>query len=102
MGTRYAAIAEAARMHSLPDDEKIQYFRNMITEEKRLDIGGAYYEDGFNDGIAKGREEGKAEGKAEGRAEERKTIAKNLLTMNYPVESIARVTGLTPEEITAL
>lgn len=56
------------------------------------------YEDGFNDGIAKGREEGKAEGKAE----ERKTIAKNLLTMNYPVESIARVTGLTPEEITAL
>lgn len=102
LGTRYAAIAEAARMHSLPDDEKIQYFRNMITEEERLDIGGAYYEDGFNDGIAKGREEGKAEGKAEGRAEERKTIAKNLLAMNYPIESIAQITGLTPEEITAL
>lgn len=41
-------------------------------------------------------------GEEKGRAEERKTIAKNLLAMNYPVESITQVTGLTPEEITAL
>lgn len=50
MGTRYAVVAEASRMHNLPDNEKIQYLRNMITEEERLDMGQAYYEDGFKDG----------------------------------------------------
>ena len=57
MGTRYAAVAEASRMHNLPDNEKIQYLRNMITEEERLDMGQAYYEDGLEEGKKKTQED---------------------------------------------
>ena len=49
-----------------------------------------------------GREEGMAEGRAEGRAEERNTIAKNLLSVGYPIEKIIMVTGLTFDEVNNL
>ena len=90
MGERYAAIAEAARLHHLPNDEKLQYLRYMITEEEKIEL----YDTGFEDGMEKGLEKG--------RTEVRIAIAQNLLTMEYPIETIAQVTGLTPEEITAL
>jgi len=57
--------AEASRMHNLPDDEKIQYLRNMITEEERLDMGQAYYQDGFKDGFDGGKKVGFEDGKQE-------------------------------------
>ena len=41
-------------------------------------------------------------GLEKGRTEVRIAIAQNLLTMEYPIETIAQVTGLTPEDITAL
>ena len=94
MGERYAAIAEAARLRHLPDDEKLQYLRNMITEEEKIEL----YDTGFEDGMEKGMEKGRAEGMEEVRI----AIAQNLLTMEYPIETIAQVTGLTPEDITAL
>lgn len=46
----------------------------------------------------KGRAEGRAEGFAEGKAE----VARKLLAMGLPVNSIAEATGLTPEEIDLL
>ena len=58
MGTRYCAVAEASRMNDLPDEDKLKYFRGMITEEEKLDMGQAYYEDGLRDGIEKGIEQG--------------------------------------------
>ena len=62
----------------------------MITEEEKIEL----YDTGFEDGMEKGLEKG--------RTEVRIAIAQNLLTMEYPIETIAQVTGLTPEEITAL
>lgn len=99
MGQRYAVIAEAARMHSLPDEQMIQYLRNMITEEERLDMGGAYYDDGFADGKQVGLEEGKQVGLEEGREEEKRVIARKMLAMKMPPESISAVTGLSMEEL---
>ncbi|QSJ15745.1 Rpn family recombination-promoting nuclease/putative transposase [Nostoc sp. UHCC 0702] len=46
--------------------------------------------------------EGKAEGKAEGSQEKARQIAKNLLKEGMEIELIARVTGLTVEEIQQL
>ena len=46
----------------------------------------------------KGRAEGRAEGLAEGKAE----VARKLLAMGLPVDSIAEATGLTSEEISSL
>ena len=57
----------------------------MITEEERLDIGQAYYEDGF------------AEGKAE--------VARKMLQKGFGLEEICEITGLSQadvEDITAL
>ena len=34
MGTRYCAVAEAARMHELPDKDKLRYLTDMISEEE--------------------------------------------------------------------
>ena len=107
MGKRYAAVAEAARMYTLPDEQMIQYLRNMITEEERLDMGGAYYDDGFADGKQAGLEEGRKEGMEEGmekgiekgREEEKMSIAEKMLALGMALESIAQVTGLSVGEL---
>ena len=82
MGKRYAVIAEAAQMRNLPVKDKIQYFRNMITEEERQDIGGAYYEDGYKEGT-------------------RDTVLK-FKEAGVSLEVISKATGLSPEEIASL
>jgi predicted transposase/invertase (TIGR01784 family) len=65
-------------------------------------------------GEAKGREEGRAEGRAEGLAEGEKKgreegrkeqayeIARNLMAIHLPIESIVKVTGLSEDEIASL
>ena len=67
----------------------------MITEEERLDIGQAYYEDGFAEGRAEGRAEVKAEGKAEGKAE----IARKMLQKGFGLEEICEITGLSQADV---
>jgi predicted transposase/invertase (TIGR01784 family) len=93
MGTRYAVVAEASRMHNLPDNEKIQYLRNMITEEERLDIGQAYYEDGLEEGMKKGIEKGKKIGYEENQRE----VIIRLLKIGMSPKDIATALDI-PEE----
>ena len=95
MGKRYAAVAEEARMPGLPEEEELtKYFRNMITEEERLDIGTAYYEDGFNDGMEKG--------KAEGEANAMRKMAFKMLAAGEVPSRVSEFTGLSQEEVLAL
>jgi predicted transposase/invertase (TIGR01784 family) len=99
MGKRYAAIVQEARMPGFPEEEELtKYFRNMITEEEKLDIGTAYYEDGFIDGM----EKGKAEGKAEGEAKALREIALRMLSAGEDLSRVSTFTGLSVEEVTAL
>ena len=51
------------------------------------------------EGHAEGRAEGLVEGRAEGRAETLVEVAKNLLSIGTPIESIMKVTGMTEDEI---
>ena len=86
----------------------------MITEEEKLDMGTAYYEDGFIDGVEKGLAEGKAEGLAEGRAEglaegkaegeakARRETAAALLKMGLDAQAVSEATQLPLEEVLAL
>ncbi len=95
MGKRYAAIAQEARMPGPPEEEELtKYFRNMITEEERLDMGTAYYGDGFIDGVEKG--------KAEGEAKARREMAAALLKMGLDAQAVAEATQLSLGEVTVL
>ena len=55
--------------------------------------------EGLAEGFGKGRVEGHAEGLVEGRAETLAEVAKNLLSIGTPIESIMKVTGMTEDEI---
>ena len=55
--------------------------------------------EGREEGRAEGREEGRAEGMAEGRVEEKFVIARGMKADGLPVETIAKYTGLSAEEI---
>ena len=69
-------------------------------ELRGKDIGKA---EGRAEGKAEGRAEGRAEGKAEGRAEGQKEkaldVARNLKSMGFSDEMIAKATGLPEEDI---
>ena len=51
---------------------------------------------------AEGLVEGRAEGRAEGRSETLVEVAKNLLSIGTPIDSIMKATGMTEEEIKCL
>ena len=55
--------------------------------------------EGLAEGFGKGRVEGRAEGLAKGRSETLVEVAKNLLSIGTPIESIMKVTGMTEDEI---
>ncbi len=55
--------------------------------------------DGFGKGRVEGRAEGLVEGLAKGRSETLVEVAKNLLSIGTPIESIMKVTGMTEDEI---
>lgn len=82
MGARYSAIAKASRMTDLPDEDKLKCFRGMVTEEERLDIGQAYYEDGILDAKTE--------------------TAQKMLQKGYSIEEISDITGLSEPKVLAL
>lgn len=79
---------------SLSKEEKLLYDKNWdrISSEKTL----------LTEAKAEGLAEGKAEGRAEGKAEEKKEIARSALKMGMTIIEVARLTGLSEEEIAAL
>ena len=83
-------VLEAARTNSLPDQERIKYFRAMISDIEKESIATANYKDGFDDGMEKGMEK------------EALAIARRMLEDNVPVEIIAKYSNLTEEQLRAL
>ena len=58
--------------------------------------------EGFGKGRVEGRAEGLVEGLAKGRSETLVEVAKNLLSIGTPIESIMKATGLSEEEIKSM
>ena len=59
-------------------------------------------EKGREEGMKKGREEGIKKGREEGATEAAIKIAKAMLASGMNIEQIAKLTGLTPDEIRSL
>ncbi len=79
-------VLDASRTSSLPDQEKLQYFRAMISETEKEDIAVANYQDGYLDGMEKGKEE----------------VAREMLRMGLETKIISQATGLTEAQVRAL
>jgi predicted transposase YdaD len=56
-------------------------------------------EEGLQEGQKKGREEGLQEGQKKGRLSEKQEIARSLLAEGMPPPAVARITGLSLEDI---
>ena len=67
---------------------------------------GDWLDEKYRDGLAKGKAdglvEGEAKGKAEGIVEGKTEVAKNLKNAGVPIDTIAKATGLSKEEIEKL
>lgn len=89
---------EVAEIGNLSKEEYAKYFES---EKVYYDNDGA-----IRTAEAKGRAEGRAEGHAEGRAEgieeARRATAKSMKADGMPLDIIAKYTGLTEEEVSAL
>lgn len=86
MDPRYDHIIEAAKTNRVPDKERTQYLRAMISDYDKKDIGDAYYDEGFEQGEKKKARE----------------IALNLISMGLSYSDITKATGLTEEEISKI
>ena len=69
-------------MHELPDSEKIQYLRNMITEEEKLEL----YDTGFEDGKMQALQE----------------LARRMLAEGYDLGVVSKLTQLPEKQISNL
>ena len=59
-------------------------------------------EKGRAEGLAEGLAKGQAEGRAEGERAKAIEIAKQLLSMHLPIDSITKATGLSEQELATL
>ena len=88
------------KLKILNSDKKFVY--NITPEQDDIltknTLKKIYKSEGHEEGLA----EGKAEGLAEGKIEAQREITINLLKNNYPIEEIAKITGLPEEEINNL
>lgn len=87
---RLEPVMEAARSKRLTPEERLQYFRSMVSEEDKRDIAQAYLERGIEQGL----EQGKAKGLKE--------TARRMLARGLDLDVIADLTTLSLDEIRAL
>ena len=87
--------AEIARYS---ESERWQYFES----QKEYWDNYSIMTTALNKGLAQGRAEGCVEGFAEGEAKANRENARRMKTKGYPLEDIAEVTGLSPEEVERL
>ena len=79
-----------AKLTAMPAELKQEYIKDMTTEiDKRAQLKYA---------IEQGLEKGEAIGMSKGKNE----VARAMLHEKMPVETISRLTGLSPEQIQAL
>jgi predicted transposase/invertase (TIGR01784 family) len=91
-------------LKELSEDEAermIAFSQEMARMDERARISFAT-EKGIAEGLAEGLAEGKAKGRAEGKAESKIEIARNLKAESFDAALIAKITGLSPEEIEKL
>ena len=92
-----ADVASLSEMERLNYEAYLKFCRDTVTDLK--DEHDAGLQEGIEIGRKEGKEEGRKEGKEEGIKESKLETAKSMKAEGLPVELIAKITGLTPEEI---
>ena len=82
------------------DDPEFQKY--MSEEEDKKKIQNSLLSEAKEEGIEQGYTSGINDGISKGVSQEKVNIAKNLLSMNMPLEDISKATGLSVEEISKL
>ena len=90
----FGLLFAACEISKLDEKQKQQYENDMTTEMDKLNI--QYTRD------LRMREQGREEGRKEERRELTAEIARRMLADNLPVETIAKYSGLTEEQVAAL
>ena len=75
-----------------------EFQKYMSEEEDKRKIQNSLISEAKNEGIS----EGIKQGISQGISEEKNNVAKNLLSMNMPIEDISKATGLSIEEISKI
>ena len=88
-------LAEACEIAAFPQDKKLEYEKEMLSERDIQAICSYAHDEGER----KGREEGREEGLQEGRKEERLSNAVNFLRAGVPAETVAKATGLSLDTV---
>ena len=108
-------LRNLSRLDSQPDYLRNEIFNRLFSEAEIAHFSKVElreYEDSLkayrdiknslDTAKAEGRAEGLVEGRAEGRSETLVEVAKNLLSIGTPIDSIMKATGMTEEEIKCL
>ena len=97
---------ERLRVDSLSDEEKKDYHRMMENLRYQRSVIKTGREEGREEGLIEGRKEGLIKGRKEGLVEGRKEstiqIAQNMKKEGLSVSMIAKMTGLSEEEVSRL
>ena len=102
----FSRLERVASQANLSEEERARYEEEWKIYNDYFNTIESAKKQGLEEGMEKGRAEGIAEGEAKGRAEgEHKANienAKKMKAMEFPIETITEITGLSPEEIEAL
>lgn len=93
-------------MDRLSATERNDYLRHMENLRYQRSVIRTGYDDGLQEGLQKGMQQGLQEGlqkgRAEGESEKAAQVARNLLSLHVPVETIVQATGLSVDEVERL
>ena len=102
----FAKIAQIADISALSKEERMKYDEGIRKYRDTICVMDYAIESGlkkgFDKGLKEGIQKGRAEGLAEGMKQERYEIARKLLEVGIPLESIMQATGLSKDEIKQL
>jgi predicted transposase/invertase (TIGR01784 family) len=102
----FSRLERVASQANLSEEERARYEEEWKIYNDYFNTIESAKKQGAEEGMEKGRAEGKAEGLDEGEAkgEYKANIenAKKMKTMEFPIETISQITGLSPEEIEKL
>ena len=98
----FRELYEECKLSKLSDMEKEEYAKSILEYDDVKDAIEYNRKLAREEGRKEGREEGREEGMQQGDANARLQLAKNMLAEGIPPAMVARISGLTEEEVLAL
>ncbi len=90
---------ETAELANLAEMERHKYEQSLKVYRDLKNVIDTAFEEGMQEGIEKGKEEGREKGREEGKLEEAYRVARQLKESGADPEFIARIIGLTAQQI---